>query len=303
VKSAPAPADLHAATSGGARVVQIFGASSAVGQSLLPLLRATGCALVASSRTPPDPLLRAGLRWRRECLPDAAPPDPATTHVLSLGPLDLFTGWLCRLSPGGALRQVVALGSTSVRTKQASAAIGERELARRLLDAEARLAHECARLGARWTLLRPTLIYGGEHGLVARIGAVAARWHVYPRPLGRIGRALRQPVHVQDLARVVYAALDNAGALDRAFELGGGEVLALAALCRRAAVAGTRVALPLPLPTGWLLHIADTLRLLPASAAMSRDSLARMAQDQLCDNTPAAAALRHAPRGFDPGRR
>lgn len=278
--------------------IRLFGATSAVGAHLLPRLQAAGCAVVASSRTTQAD--RAGVRWHRESLPGAAPPDPATTHLICLGPLDLFATWLSWQHPGTTLRQVIAFGSTSVRTKRASAAAGERALAQRLRDAEATLAAECARLRVRWTLLRPTLVHGGDQDLVARIGAIAARWRVYPRPLGRVGRALRQPVHVDDLAQAVLAALDNPAACDRAFDLGGAEVLSLARLCRRAALANTRCAMPLPLPMAWLLRIAATLGLLPASAALSPDSLQRMLQDQTCDNQPARDALGYAPRSFQP---
>lgn len=288
-----APAIAAAATR-----IRLFGATSAAGRQLLPALLRDGHAVTASSRAPQAHA--AALHWLQESLPDASPLAGDTTHLLSLGPLDLFVQWLQRQSRG-ALRQVIAVGSTSAHTKLHSAAEGEQALAQRLRAAESTLARECARLRARWTLLRPTLVYGGAGGLVARIGAIAARWHVYPRPLGRAGRALRQPLHAGDLARAAQAALDRADAYDRAFDLGGGEVLSLAALCRRAARAHARFALALPLPLGLLLRVAAALRLLPASAALSPLSRLRMQQDQVCDDAPARAALGHAPRPFAPG--
>ena len=42
--------------------------------------------------------------------------------------------------------------------------VAERELARRLTLAENEVIEKCRRLGIQWTILRPTLIYGGLHG-------------------------------------------------------------------------------------------------------------------------------------------
>lgn len=277
----------------------LFGATSAVGTRLLPLLAARCARITASSRA--KQAADGAQHWLRESLPDAAAPDAGTTHVLSLGPLDLFVAWLTRQVPASGLRQVIAFGSTSAATKLDSPAADERALARRLLDAEATLARECARLGSAWTLLRPTLIYGGADDLVARIGRYSARWHVHPRPLGAFGRALRQPVHAGDLAVACIAATDNPAAFNRSFDLGGGEMLPLAQLIARSARAGGNRSLAIPAPLSGLLRVATALRRLPPSAALSPASLRRMAQDQVFDLGPARAALGFEPRGFEPG--
>jgi uncharacterized protein YbjT (DUF2867 family) len=282
--------------------LRVFGATSPVGSYLLPLLQARQFAVTAFTRRSLTPWREQfpQIHWLQSSLVDAPSIAADTTHVLSLGPCDAFVDWLARQAPGPLLRQVIAFGSTSADTKIDSASADERALAKSLRESEARLARECARLGATWTLLRPTLIYGGADDLVARIGRMAARWHVYPRPLGAIGRALRQPVHAADLAAAVMASIDNPAAFNGRFDLAGQEVLSLAVLIRRSAQASGRMALPLPLPGGLLLRLAGSFGAFAGSARLSGAAATRLARDQVFDSGPARAALGFAPRGFAP---
>ena len=108
--------------------IRLFGATSAVGRQLLPRLAQATAEVTASSRVPQAG--GAALHWLRDALPGAAAVDPATTHILSLGPLDLFVDWLAQQAPAGRLRQVIAFGSTSATTKSDSPAAAERALVR-----------------------------------------------------------------------------------------------------------------------------------------------------------------------------
>lgn len=280
--------------------ILVFGASSAVGAYLLPLLAEGGWPVIAQTRMGVLPADSNSVRWITASLPQAPMPAVPVTHVLSLGPCDLFTDWLRRQQPSANWRQVIAFGSTSANTKIDSGAASERALAQRLRAAEATLAEEAARLRLQWTLLRPTMIYGGSNDLIARIARHAARWHVYPRLLGRVAKARRQPVHAADLALATLAAIDCPAATNQSFDLPGGESLPLAQLVRRAALAGTRWCMPLPLPLAVALKLAWRLGLLPTAAALGPDSLQRLAQDQLFDGSAARSALGYSPRPFEP---
>jgi nucleoside-diphosphate-sugar epimerase len=280
----------------------MFGATSAVGSRLLPLLRERNLTVTAVSRRTLTGWQQSHpeVHWLSAALADAPSIFAGVTHVLSLGPCDAFVDWLARQPTSSSLRQVIAFGSTSAETKVDSASADERALAASLRDSEARLASECARLGVAWTLLRPTLIYGGADDLVARIGRLAARWHVYPRPLGAVGRALRQPVHAADLAAAVVACIDNPAAFNGRFDLAGQETLSLADLIRRSAHACCSFALPVPMPAEALLRLAGSIGVLPRSSALGAASRTRLARDQVFDTAPARAALGFAPRGFVP---
>ncbi|HWS25074.1 MAG TPA: hypothetical protein VN259_00745 [Xanthomonadales bacterium] len=282
--------------------VLLFGATSTVGARLLPLLRERSLAVAACSRGPLAPWQQRHpeVRWIQTALADAPALVDGTTHILSLGPCDLFVDWLALQAPAPTLRQVIAFGSTSAETKIDSSSDDERALAQSLQRSEHRLAVECQRIGAAWTLLRPTLIYGGSDDLVARIGRFAQRWHVYPRPLGRVGQARRQPVHAADLAAAVIQAIDNPAAFNRRFDLAGLESLSLADLIRRSARAATRLACPLPVPLGLLLRFAESTGVAPGQSGLSRSAATRLGRDQLFDIQPARTALGYAPRAFAP---
>ncbi|MCB1602140.1 MAG: hypothetical protein KDI66_19120 [Xanthomonadales bacterium] len=281
----------------------VFGATSVVGNYLLPRLASTRWPVTAVSRQPAAALGQghAHVDWQLGSLPDSCPaPDPAVTHMLSLGPCDAFVAWLARQSAIPALRQVIAFGSTSAQTKLDSSSAPERDLARRLGASEAALARECARLGVRWTLLRPTLIYGGDHDLIARIGAFAARWHLYPRLLGSAGRGRRQPVHADDLAGAVIAAIDCEAAFDQRIDLPGGEELSLMQLIARAARARTPMVLPIPIPFMLGARLAAKWHWISGSSGLSMDAGARISRDQVFDLGPAVQTLGFAPRPFEP---
>ncbi|MGN6518220.1 MAG: hypothetical protein ACTHK2_02210, partial [Dokdonella sp.] len=139
-------------------VALVLGASGAVGRFLLPRLAAAGDVL-AVSRTP-HASASARLHWIAADLDGGRPPLPALEVVYSWGPLDGCARWNAP-TPLGAAR-VVAIGSMSIESKQASTDPHEREVAARVRAAEQARAHAAEGRGRAWTVLRPTLIYGAR---------------------------------------------------------------------------------------------------------------------------------------------
>src|SRR5689334_20331223 len=135
----------------------VFGASGAIGRFLVPRLLAAGHDVIAvsrESRTSHSP----NLRWIVGDLPGRVPALPRADRIFSLGPLDGFARWFA--DNGEARARVVAIGSLSAETKQQSADSRERELAARLVRAEASLAATADARGSASTVLRASLIYG-----------------------------------------------------------------------------------------------------------------------------------------------
>ena len=218
----------------------------------------------------------------------------AVDALVSCGPLDLFARWFARAPL--AVARVVAFGSTSVHVKQDSSDPFERDLARRLREAEGSLFARAP--GA--TLLRPTLVYGaGRDATLTRMVAIARRLGVLPLPSG--ARGLRQPVHVDDLANAALAALQVPDAGGHAYDLPGGETLDYRAMVERtlaASVPGTRVvALPMPLYRGAM----GGLRLAGLARGLGDAVILRMREDLVFDDGPARRDLGYRPRVFDPG--
>ena len=273
----------------------VFGASGAVGRFLLPELAACGVQTLAVSRDP-HPVAGAPaptLRWVQADLERAASLG-APTVVASLGPVDHFAAWLARSWPDSA-RRIVALSSTSAATKARSPDPSERALAGRLREAESVIARECERRGADWTILRPTLVYGGGGDRnLSRLVALARRFGVLPLPGWATG--LRQPVHAQDLAHAVLASAQSPAAACRGYDLPGGETLSYRAMVER-------VLACLPRPPR-LTVIPDPLsRPLFALATLGtglRATLARTRENLVFDAGDAQRDFGYRARGFEP---
>ncbi|KFN51388.1 hypothetical protein [Arenimonas composti] len=269
-----------------------FGLSGAVGQALRarwsPLL-ATIDAVSREARADAP-----GLHWHRGSLEAPPPLAEAWDAVLSLGPLDRFAAWFC--AQGVRAPVLVALGSTGVHDKAASPDPAERELAARLAAAEARLAAACAARESRLVLLRPGLLWGGEADAFTPLVAAARRWRLLPVPRSATG--LRQPVHVDDVAAAVLAAV--AGDFAGTYDLPGGEALAWREMVARVLASRAPGARLLVLPDvafrlGFALaRIAGQ----PLTAGPGR--LARLRRDQVHDSGPATTRFQWRPRPFRP---
>ncbi len=220
---------------------------------------------------------------------------PPNAVVFSLLPLWLLPPFLAKLR--GA-RQVIAFGSTSAISKEASRDRGERELARRLRDAEADLAATCSDMALPWTLLRPTLVYGGGRDRnISLIAGVIRRFGFFPLPAPGLG--LRQPVHADDLARAALSAVDNPDARDATFDLPGGETLTYREMVERILQAAGRRPRILPVPEPMLRVVLAGLRRLGVVDA-GPEVVRRMNQDLTVDGTPARVHLGYRPRDFAP---
>lgn len=268
--------------------VLVVGGSSQVGHFLLPRLRSGGEPIVALSRVPRP--ARDGVTWLRGFLPDAPPALPELSAIISFGPLHHLARWLEQHPPGGTPR-VIATSSMSAETKHDSAVPAERAIARQLLAAEASLAATCARLGCAWTVLRPTLVYGaGLDKSLTPIARRAMRIRLFPIPAGR---GLRQPVHADDVAQAVMAALEHPAVAGRIIPIGGGERLLYPQMFARVRKSLPCATLPVPLPP-WFLRLGQ--RICPPL----RGPLSRLDSDLIADNGELQRLLHIHPRPFQP---
>lgn len=273
----------------------VFGGSGQIGQPLLARLLAGGWRVGAVSRQPHTDA--PGLAWMHGDLQQfgAAPADADT--LISCGPLDHFAHWYAHNDARAA--RVIAFGSTSIDSKQDSADAGERRLAARLQAAEAQLFDSARARGAAATVLRPTLVYGaGRDANLTRIATLARHYGWFALPGGACGR--RQPVHVEDLADAVMAALDAPASHGRAYALPGGETLPYRDMVARV-LACLRprprlVELPPPL-FALLLRLA---RLAGRAGGFGDAALARLREDLVFDADPARRDFGYAPRRFEP---
>ena len=275
----------------------LFGGSGQIGERVLAGLVATGWQVCAVSRQPRGPA--PAVVWRQGDLSGQWQPDGPFDAVFSCGPLDHFARWYT--DAGISAPRVVAFGSTSVEVKQDSAEAAERDVARRLREAEAGLFAAARDRGVAATVLRPTLVYGaGRDATLSAIAALAARSGVFALPSD--ARGLRQPVHVQDLADAALQVLQHPATAGQVYALGGGEVLDYTEMVRRVLAALPshphllRVPSPLFRAALALAHSAGRLR------GMNGTALARMREPLVFDIGPAQRDFGYAPRAFNPTR-
>jgi nucleoside-diphosphate-sugar epimerase len=268
--------------------VLVLGGSSQIGHFLLPRLRDGGERVLALSRRPRP--AQAGVEWLQGALPDAVPALPPLSAIISFGPLGALAEWLSRAPLSDAPR-VIATSSMSAESKRESSVPAERDISRQLRDGEAALAAACARHGCAWTVLRPTLVYGaGLDKSLTPIARRAMRLRLFPLPAGS---GLRQPVHADDIAQAVLAALKCPAAAGRILPIGGGERLPAAEMFARVHRSLPRSTVPLPLPA-WLLRLGQ--RVLPPL----RGPLNRLDSDLVADNGELQRVLGIDPRPFRP---
>jgi len=271
----------------------VFGGSGQIGKRLLANLVAAGWQVTAVTRQAREPM--PGVAWRLGDLSSTNLVDQPVDAVFSCGPLDHFARWYA--ASAIAAPRVVAFGSTSVSVKQDSSEPAERDVARRLREAEGLLFDSAAARNVAATVLRPTLVYGaaGDKTLT-QIAALATRTGFFVLPANATG--LRQPVHVQDLADAVMQVLVHPATAGKAYALGGGEVLAYAEMVRRtlACLPARPRLLRIPAP---LFKLA--LRLAHAGGrlqGMNAAALARMTEPLAFDLQPACRDFGYAPRAF-----
>ena len=280
------------------RTALVFGASGQIGLPLLDRLGDAGWRVHAVSRQARSDT--PGRHWLQGDFAHVPVLPRDVDAIFSCGPLDLFARWYATanvVSP-----RVVAFGSTSATSKHASEDEHERDVARRLLGAEASVFEASEQRGAGATMLRPTLVYGaGRDATLTRIAAMARRWGRFVLP--RRADGLRQPVHVQDLADAAFAANASPVAQGRSYDLPGGETLAYRDMVRR-----VLACLDPPLP---LLELPMPLFRAAVAAAQARGvareltpaAVARMREDLAFDAAPARRDFGYAPRAFRPETR
>jgi uncharacterized protein YbjT (DUF2867 family) len=117
--------------------------------------------------------------------------------------------------------------------------------------------------GLRWTILRPSVIFGPEDQFVNVLGRlIRLTPKIFPLPGG--GRARFQPIAVDDVARVVRLSLEKKETVNQSYDLGGAVPLTLRQMTERILTAMNTDRKLVPVPVRLLRPIvALAQRLLP----------------------------------------
>lgn len=153
-----------------------------------------------------------------------------------------------------------------------------------------------------WTIVRPTMIYGalGDRN-ISRLLVLLRRIPLVPVPGG--GRRLQQPVHVEDLAQAVLAAVTRDVAIRRSYDVAGPEPMTFRELLVEAGSAAGRhprlLSVPVR-PTIWALAAYERAATHPR---IKTEQLERLTEDKAFDISSAIRDLDYHPRAFGVGVR
>ena len=273
--------------------VLVSGATGLLGQGLLRLLRESGeykevrCLVRRTSST-------SRLGKLDTIYGDAG---DASSMVRALRGVDAFvhmagiqyTPQVLEAMRAAGVERLVMVSSTSAHS-------------RFKLRSAPRLTNEALLVGSglRWTVVRPTMIYGSEldHNM-HKLLRFLDRSPVFP--LFGKGENLWQPVYYEDLARGLYAALTVPGTEGRIYDLPGARPLMYLHLVRTAAAAlGKRVRIVhVPAePVRRALLLTERIRVpLPVSS----EQVLRLREDKAYPYDEAREELGYSPRGFEEG--
>ncbi len=283
--------------------ISVTGATSIVGHFLLPLLRNSPTPIRAISRSS-DPFItpkeQVSLQtWHRVDLSKEVVEFLEQETLIHLAPIWLLPDLLDR-APIKPMR-VIAFSSTSMFTKKDSPSKRDQLLVKKLQHAEHNSIQRCEALGIPWTILRPTMIYGGRLDKnISRIASFIQRYGFFLLP--RQSAGLRMPVHAGDLATATLRILNNPCTANKEYNLGGGESLPYYELVTRIFSTLDKKPRIISVPFSYIatmLHIANAFHLI---ADADTEILRRMSEDLVFDHTLAVVDFDYSPRPFRPNR-
>lgn len=199
---------------------------------------------------------------------------------------------IAALKAHGQPQHLVYLSGAAVRDEMAGAHPG--------IDAKLDAERHVRESGIPWTILRASIVYGpGDHYL-SRLADMIASGPVVP--VFGDGRALSAPIHVEDLAQAIAAAMDDPRAHDALLDACGPNALSTNATLDLLMQVLVQYRPVLHLPVGVMNVIASALERLP-EPPLSRGLIAFSRFDNTSQGLNADTALGLEFRSVDTGVR
>lgn len=276
--------------------VGLLGATSLVGECLLPLLIKENWRVTAYSRKKIEQS-HGQIKWLTPFQSDfPTEEENPMPYWLCLAPIWVLPDYFEMFKSYGAKR-IVALSSTSRFSKLSSSDAKEQKLANRLAIAEEALQTWAEANNIEWIVLRPTLIYGyGKDKNITEIARFISWFGFFP--LLGAASGLRQPIHADDVASFCLAALTSASMTNHACTISGGETLPYKEMVTRVFIAmNSRPRLiTIPMPVFKLAF--GFLRLFPRFRNWSASMAERMNTDLVFDHSDATKGFNFSPKPF-----
>ncbi|MGB5705554.1 MAG: glycosyltransferase [Arenicellales bacterium] len=279
--------------------VLVSGATTDVGDFLLNELSQSEKGIIALSRSSANRARIQNVRWLSSSYFSKAPIDdhPQIAKWIHLAPIwtasvfeDVFRG-----QPP---KRIIALSSTSAEVKSGSEHPNESLVAQQLLDGELWIEQYAYKVGADYTVLRPTMIYGGPRNrninLVKRVIMLLGVF-----PLVGAGSGLRQPVHARDVASACIRLIDQDVTGTR-YNIGGNEVLSYKEMLERVFTSLGRRPRFISLSRSLARTILIMLSKVPGLRMLTPQVADRMSVDQIFSIDDAVRDFGFSPGDFNP---
>ena len=282
--------------------VIVTGATSLIGDYLLPALLKAGYRVHALSRNPPPERTANILTWHKVDISSESLPDFLDCDILiHLAPLATLPPLLNSFR-GNNMKRIIAFGSTSLFTKYESSYERERLMARGLGESEDHLREFCTARGIQWTVFRPTLVYHlGRDKNITTIAHFIRRFRIFP--IVGHGDGLRQPVHAEDLAEACLLALNNPRTFNQAYNLSGGEILTYLDMVKRLSASIGRKCRIINIPLPAFRIFLRAMSRIPGYSHLTPEMANRINRDMCFSHQIASDDFEFNPRPFVSQRR
>ncbi|MDQ6962507.1 MAG: NAD-dependent epimerase/dehydratase family protein [Mariprofundaceae bacterium] len=280
------------------KTVMITGASSQIGDFLLPLLQKDSYQVVAISRTQQS---SHDVQWIKANISEPKTMSEAFIGAdvfIHIAPLALLPPLLPAIKEKG-IKRIIAFGTTSMFAKKQSHTLIEQKTVAELELAEKAIHDYCQQENIHWTIFRPTLIYGcGKDKNISFVAKTMKKYHFFPI----VGQAsgLRQPVHTHDLAQACLQVINNPNTYDKAYNLSGHEILSYKDMLERVIDVQQQTAWLVPIPLFLFRILVKVAHIMPAYRYLTPDMANRMNQDLCFDHQAASEDFDYKPRSFQP---
>ncbi len=197
------------------------------------------------------------------------------------------------------LRRVICISTSSIFTKTASSDSQEQELIKNIISDEKKLKSSCEKRNIELLLLRPTLIYGcGLDKNISRLALLIKRFGFIP--LAGKASGMRQPVHADDLAKLVMAAINKIDLPSFESPVSGGTTLSYRDMVNRVFDALDQPSKILSLPPAILIRLLKVLTWIPGMGDMNAEFVLRQNRDMVFDDSRLREILGATAQPFQP---
>lgn len=275
--------------------VLVAGGSGFIGQHLCAKLQERDHEVTALSRSPDPSAVPAGVDTAMgdvtayDSIEPAFEGQDAVVNLVALSPLFKPSG-------GEEVHETLHYGGTENCLRAAEAHGVERFTQMSALDADPAADTHYLRAKGRaeelvrdadlgWTILRPSVVFGDGDEFV---GFTRTLTPPFLAPLPGGGKTLFQPIYVDEMTSILAESIEDERHVGETYEIGGPEILTLAAVAKLAREARGQSVRIIPVPMGLAglgLAIADALPGIP----MGRDQYRSLRIDNVTSENDVAA--------------